>query len=192
MSANIAKIKELLGNGLSNEVVANAVGVHPSYVSQLLSDETFYNEVVELKTKSLVAASARDRGLDSIEEKLIHKLDELVDAGMFYKPDSVLRALSVINRAVRRGVSSHEGAVAQKTVVTLNLPVTILNSFKKNSMNEVIEVTSGEGATQTLVTMPATALMSKLASQTSGKSSKIYDEIRRFIPSSDGEKEVAG
>jgi hypothetical protein len=41
MAVDNEKIKELLGSGLSNDVVASAVGCDPSYVSQLMSNETF-------------------------------------------------------------------------------------------------------------------------------------------------------
>ncbi len=181
MAASAERIKELLGSGLSNEVVANAVGVHPSYVSQLMTDETFAAEVVEKRTQTLASISLRDRSWDGIEDKLLTQLNEIVEQRMIYKPTDVLRALALVNNAKRRGTTAQEAMVVNKTVVTLNLPTVVVNDYKKNSFGEVIEVTSSEGQAQTLVTMPAAALMQKLSEQHQGKK---YDQVRKYLPAS--------
>ena len=175
--ASIEKIKELLGNGLSNEIVASTIGVHPSYISQLMSDEDFYNDVVELRTQALAANTVRDRSLDSLEDRLIEKLDEAISERLIYKPNEILRAFQVINSAKRRGVSSQESTVINNTIVTLSIPKTVTREFVTNKVGEVIEV---EG--QTMITMPASALLQKLAAEKTGAQADKYRQVHNFLP----------
>jgi transcriptional regulator with XRE-family HTH domain len=186
MAASAERIKELLGNGLSNEVVATAVGVTAGYISQLMADEQFSSQVVALRTQTLAAATVRDRSWDGLEDTLLGKLAEKIEQDMIYKPMDLLRALSVINNAKRRGASAQENFSVQQTVVTLNLPTVVINSYKKNKAGEVIEVTAADGTQQTLVTMPASALMHKLSEQHQGN--KKYEQVRKFLPSSSPEE----
>ena len=190
MSSQAQRIKELLGNGLSNDVVATAVGVHPSYVSQLMSDQAFANEVVELRTKTLTAATTRDRSWDTIEQKLLEKLDSIVENGMFFKPRDVLSALAVVNRAVRRGATAPEAMVTHQTIVNLSLPTTVVTQYRKNITGEVVEVIRDDGEAQTLVTMPAIALMQKLAKEHKGKHG--YQQIRNMLPAGSEEQDSKG
>lgn len=180
MAASADKIKELLGNGLSNDVVATAVGVTASYVSQLMSDEVFSQEVIALRTQALASHTNRDRSWDGIEDRLLTKLSDLVDSGMFYKPQDILRALVVANNAKRRGTTVQDSLVVHQNIVNLNLPSQVVNSYRKNLQGEVVEITTPEGKQQTLVTMPAVALVQKLAeAEKDGK----YDKVRRHLPS---------
>lgn len=180
--ASIEKIKELLGTGLANDVVASAVGVTPSYISQLMANEKFSADVIALRTKTLMAATARDKSWDGIEEKLLDKLEQVVSSGMIFKPQDLLRALVVANAAKRRGSTAQEALTGNKTVVSISIPVTVMNHYTKNAQGEVIEVTTPEGNTQTLSTMPAAALMRRLTEQHQGVN--IYDEVRRHLPQS--------
>ena len=182
MTMHTDRIKELLGNGLSGEVVASTIGVHPSYISQLMSDETFYQEVMELRTKSLSANTVRDRSLDKIEDAIIAKLDDAVNGNLIYKPNDLLRALQVINGAKRRGVSVAEGVVINNTVVQLGIRQQTLIKFTKSDTGEVVQV-----GDQTLVSMPAANLLSQLAKKEAlenaktGKPSK-FESVKGFLP----------
>jgi hypothetical protein len=174
------RIKQLLGTGLSAEVVASTIGVHPSYISQLMSEETFYNEVIELRTKTLAAASVRDRGIDEIESMLIEKLHEQVSTNAIYKPRDLLHAFALVNRATRRGVSAQQGTVINNQVINLTLKKKVVNNFKTNDLGEVVEV---EG--QTLVTMPASTLLKTLISEaveTDPKNAERFKQVERYLP----------
>lgn len=184
MSSNIQRIKELLGNGLSNEVVATAVGVTPSYISQLMADEQFSTDVITQRTQTLTAATTRDRHWDNVEDKLLASLSDLVDTGMFYKPNDILRALVAVNNAKRRGVSVQENiTTTAQTVVTLNMPTVVVNAFRQNANGEVVELINTQGVPQTLVTMPAAALMQQLTEKHQGNVA--YEKLRNFLPTSD-------
>lgn len=181
-NSNDEKIKELLGSGLSNEVVASAVGVHPSHISQLMSVDSFRDEVVAKRTMTLTAASSRDRNIDSLEDKLIQKLHDTID--WITSPKEQLRAFAVINAAKRRGNPASDNLVVNQQIITLNLPAVVTHNYVKNAFQEVIEV---EG--QTLVTMPASALMKQLAEKGGRKD---YEQIRRFLPSNNGNEVKEG
>lgn len=176
MATDKNQIKELLGTGLSNEIVATAVGVDSSYIAQLLSNENFAAEVTAMRTLALTANSKRDRKIDGIEDTIITKLEELVDSGVIYKPNDVLRAFAVINNAKRRGVSAAESITINNTVVNLQLPNRVIKEFVQNAQGEVIEV---EG--QTLVTMPAHTLLKNLVNR-QGDKSGAYERVSRFLP----------
>ena len=150
------KILTMLGNGLSNEIVATAVGVSPSYISQLLSEEAFAMQVTELRFNNLQKHTERDNSYDTIEDQLIEKMRDLLP--MMYRPMEVLRAIQVINAAKRRGASAPEQVTINNTVINLNLPKHQMQKFIQNSQGQVVQ--AGE---QTLLTMNSNALLSKIS-----------------------------
>jgi hypothetical protein len=186
MAVNKEKIKQLLGTGLSNEIVASAVGCDQSYISQLLADEQFAAEVTALRVVALTANSERDKNIDSIEDRLIGKLSEAVDMGLIYKPGDVLRSFAVVNAAKRRGVAAHEGAKVREAVVTLTIPTVVINQFVTNTLGEVIEVDG-----QTLVTKPSSELLKELAGKGGDNAGK-YEKVSRYLPGATDERVIEG
>lgn len=179
MAIDKEKIKDLLGSGLSNEQVADAVGVEGSYIAQLLSNDDFANDVIVLRTKNLTAANARDKKIDGIEDALIDKLATAVDSDMIYKPRDILSSFAVVNAARRRGVPAQAALGAAASIVNLTMPTVVINHFTKNNQGEVIEVVS-EDKRQTLVTMPSRQLLEGLIKE--NKDGDKYKELQKFIP----------
>lgn len=167
-SGTQGKILELLGNGLSPEIVSSHVGVSPSYISQLLSEEQFASRVTALRFQNLQAATERDRKYDHLEDRLLERMQDLLP--LMYKPMEVLRAITTINGAKRRGATAPENTHINNTVVNLTIPIQTINKFSVNSSNQVVEITAQQGAaqqgakSQTLVTMPSAQLLSKVTS----------------------------
>lgn len=149
------KILEMLGNGLSPEVAASALGVSPSYISQLVSTEEFARQVAERRFSNLQAATTRDRRYDTLEDTLADRLEDLIP--MMFKPMEIIRALSTINGLKRRGASAPENTVINQTIVQLTLPAAITSKFVTNTANQV--VVAGE---QELITIKSTQLSAKL------------------------------
>lgn len=178
---NAGRILEMLGNGLSPTVVAGALGVTESYVSQLLSEEDFSKQVTTLRFNNLQAATTRDRSYDEIEDELIKKMSELLP--LMYKPMEVLRAITVINAAKRRGASAPENTVINNTVVQLSLPITITSRFVKDANNQVVE--AGD---QQLVTIASTNLSRKLEGLKNGLSSGLAQESIASIAATTSEQ----
>lgn len=143
---------QLLGSGIPAEQVASALGVDASRISQLLSDKTFADQVALLRYNSLQKHNTRDAAYDSIEDKLVVKLDKAM--GLMFKPETILKAIQVINGAKRRGQSAPDQVTNQQNIVTLVLPAQITQKFITNINNQV--VTAGA---QDLATMQSGSLL---------------------------------
>lgn len=146
---------ELLGNGVNAESVSSALGVTPSYISTLIADPEFSEQLVARRYESLQKHNERDASYDAIEDKLLKQLESL--RPLMMRPMEVLRAIQVVNAAKRRGSSAPESIVNQQALVQLSMPVTLIQKFTTNSNNQVVEV---EG--QQLVTIDPKALLSKI------------------------------
>jgi hypothetical protein len=142
--------------------VANAVGCTESYISQLLADEAFAQQVMSIRLQSLTAATNRDQKIDDIEDQLLEKLKESIP--LVYKINDIARLFSLVNRAERRGVSAPMTQGQQSTVVQLMLPERVAQKFVRTPAGEIVEVDG-----QTLVTMPAHKLLQNLAAQHAAK-----------------------
>jgi hypothetical protein len=174
MAINKDRIKEMLGSGLGPDVVSGAIGCDPSYISQLMADQKFADEVIALRSAALTANTARDRRIDVIEDQLLEKLEESVP--LIYKPNEILRAAAVVNSMKRRGLPAQDSIRAQGAVVTLVVPIQVVHQFVTNTKGEVIEADG-----QTLVTKPSHELLRELAT---GKNGEKYDRVSRFLPGS--------
>lgn len=174
-STEIRALK-LLGDGLAPDVVASALGVSPSRISQLLSDEQFSMEVAELRYKNLAAHTERDAKYDSLEDQLIDRLKGSL--GMLFDPMKIVKILQVINSAKRRGASTPEHLTAKEAVVQLNMPTQIFQQFVTNVNNQVIKA-----GTQELITVQSSQ-MTKLLEQ--AKALKGTQDVQESLPASVG------
>jgi hypothetical protein len=158
---------KLLGNGVEQEVVATALGVTPGYISQLLGETEFALEVSQLRLLNLENATERDGKYDTLEDKMLGRLEELEP--YMTKPREVLGALQVLNRAVRRGVKPEQAPQVKQDVVVLQMPVVIQNKFVVNELNQVVAVGSkevtervGSNVLQDLTTITSKSLLEKI------------------------------
>lgn len=142
----------LLGSGIPNESVAAALGVTPSRISQLLSDEDFSKRVGALRYEGIQKFNIRDGHYDHIEDQLLVKLEKAIP--LMFKPTDILNALKVTNSAKRRGQSSPQQVTNQQNIVNLILPKIILEKFTINIDNQVIR--AGD---QDLTTMASSNLL---------------------------------
>jgi hypothetical protein len=142
----------LLGAGIAAEAVASALGVTASYISQLLSNDEFAEEVTLLRYENLQKHNRRDSSYDTLEDKLLEKLEKALP--LMYKPGEVLKALQIVNGAKRRGQSAPEQVTNQQNIVNLILPTVVLEQFATNINNQVIKV-----GDQELLTLPSNQLL---------------------------------
>lgn len=145
----------LLGSGVAQEQVAAALGVTPSYISQLVSDEEFSSQVSELRFKNLQKHNERDNKLDSLEDQVIHKIEQTLP--MVMRPMELVRMLQVVNAAKRRGSSTPDAVLQKQQVVTISIPTTVVQKFVTNIENQVVQ--TGE---QQLITMQSGALLERV------------------------------
>lgn len=156
MSVDKERAKKLLGSGVQAELVAATLGCEASYISQLLSDDQFREQVISLRVQALSAATERDNEIDSLEDVLLGKLKDSID--YILKPREILAAFNVINNAKRRGAGVGQNTVQNNVVVNLTLPTIVQQRFVTNTNGEVIEVDG-----RTTVTMPPAQLLKNLA-----------------------------
>lgn len=136
LSSTQQRALELLGQGVGPEQTALALGISVSAISQLLSDENFQTAVAERRFKNLAAHTERDKRADSLEDKLLQKMEDLLP--FISKPIEAARLYQIVNGAKRRGVSSPEQIGQTQQVVPLILPTQIIQYFQVNSNNQVI------------------------------------------------------
>ena len=151
----IERALKLLGNGVSQEATAAALGVTPSYITQLISIPEFAEKVSELRYESLQKHNERDSEYDSAEDALLKKLHGSIP--LLIRPMEILRAIQVINNAKRRGVSSPESITNKQTQVTLLMPTQLIQKFTQNINNQVVSISGQE-----LVTIDSKALINRV------------------------------
>lgn len=165
MESNLAvsnidqRILNLLGQGIQPEAVANALGISPARISQLMSDENFATEVTDLRYKNLQKHNIRDSIYDEIEDDLQSKLKKSLP--LMFRPETLLKAIQIINSAKRRGQSAPEAIVNQQTIVNITLPTQVLQKFVTNTNNQVVKVGS-----QDLLTMQSGTLQATVQART--------------------------
>ena len=146
---------ELLGSGAGPEQVASAVGVTTGFISQLLADETFAAAVADLRFQSLSSYNTRDEKINSLEDALLEKLENLLP--MMFRPMEVVRAYATINAAKRRGAAAPTSTHTTQNIVSITLPQIIVDRFTAvttNINNQVIKA-----GNQDLITMQSGALL---------------------------------
>lgn len=172
-TASVERIKQLLGAGVQAEAVARAVGVSASYISQLMADEEFSNEIALLRSDSLVASTEHDNKLNAIEGELADKLADILP--LMHKPSDLLRAFAIVNRAQRRGVQQQGNSTVNNNFVQIVIPQRVAQNFVLDSSNTLIEADG-----KPLVTMPSHQLLKTLAGTANNGES--YSHVAKYLP----------
>jgi hypothetical protein len=154
-TATESRALELLGQNIHPSHVAAALGVTEGLISQYLADPEFVGSVAELRFKNLAKHNQRDLAYDSMEDDLLQKLK--VHSEFLMDPMKIARLLQVVNSAKRRGSAAPESLIQKQEVISLTLPIQIVNQFTTNSANQVIK--AGE---QELVTVQSAQMSSLL------------------------------
>lgn len=137
LSSTEQRALNLLGKGVTPSQTAAALGITESAISQLLAKDEFADAVAELRYKNLLAYSERDEKADSIEDRLLKKLNDCIPYLM--RPMEIARIYQIINAAKRRGQSAPESITTAQEVVPLIMPTVITNKFTVNVNNQVIQ-----------------------------------------------------
>ena len=151
----------LLGQGCGPELVASAIGVSVSRISQLLSTPEFAEKVAALRFASLARHNERDQRADRIEDLLLEKLENVIP--YITDPMKLVAAYTRINAAKRRGSSSPEAITAQTQVVSLNIPSVVINQHVKQDITVNINNQVIKAGTQDLITVQSSNMESLLA-----------------------------
>lgn len=151
----------LLGQGVGPDMVASALGVSVSAISQLLSQSEFAAQVADLRFRTLAKHNEIDQKIEKLEEMLLDKLENVLP--YLTDPMKLVAAFTRINAAKRRGLSAPEAIHQQNVVVSLNIPSIVVNQFTRqeitvNANNQVVKA----GA-QDLVTIQSGKMNSLLS-----------------------------
>jgi hypothetical protein len=141
----------LLGAGIAPETVAASLGVSVSRISQLLSDDTFKSKVATLRYENLAKHNQRDASYDSLEDALIRKMEDAIP--LMHRPMEIVRAMSMVNAAKRRGQSAPESIIEKQSIIQLTVPVQIINKFQTNLQGQVTSI-----GDQSLITIQSGSL----------------------------------
>jgi len=152
----------LLGSGVPASAVAAALGVTPGRISQLLANDEFADQVVNLKVTALNKHNDRDTAYDTMEDLLLTKLKSALP--LLFRPADIAKTLQLINGAKRRGQSAPEQVVAQTNMVTVLLPIHIKQKYTTNIANQVVQ--AGD---QSLITMQSGNLLGMIEPKEAGK-----------------------
>lgn len=127
----------LLSQGLKQSVVASALGVEESYVSQLLTDEDFAAELAQKKKELSVADVAYDTKLDRATEDALDRIETKLP---FANLQQTLQAFKVLDGAKRRKERGTPGAENAGVTVNILLPTVIAPRYLQNQSGEIVEV----------------------------------------------------
>lgn len=117
----------LLGDGIEQVRVASALGLSESRISQMMSQEHFAEEVRNIRFSKSQKMSKMDEAYDDLESKLQERMAKMLP--MLLKPQDVLRALEVTNRARRRNGDLAPAAIDSAQIVKLTMPNWVINNF---------------------------------------------------------------
>lgn len=154
-SSTREKIIEMLGHGVSQTVVAQAVGVSDGYVSQLLEIEEVREAVAEKKSGKLAAHIETDGSIEDSERKALRLISKKLDNPLVSLSDAT-KTFAVLNAARKKSeigaTGNNAGAV---DMVTFVLPKAAKIMIQINTDNQIVEVDG-----KTTAPLPSKALPS--------------------------------
>lgn len=164
---------KLLGRGLSQVVVANALGCTEGYISQLMSKQEFAEGVAALKLAVVEKDSGRAAIVNEIKDALLEKTRKALP--MMLRPLEILAALKVIDGLKCGDSGSSSLGVAVQQVVQVNLPAITMQNFIKNNNGEIVEVSG-----RSLATLAPVALKNMMAVRfaTKGESNECSHQVK--------------
>ena len=127
----------LLAQGLKQSVVASALGVEESYISQLLADEDFAADLRAKKQELSVADATYDTKLDRATEEALDRIETKLP---FANLQQSLQAFKVLESAKRRRDRGTPGTESAGVVVNILLPTVIAPRYLQNQSGEIVEV----------------------------------------------------
>lgn len=136
----------LLSQGLKQSVVASALGVEESYVSQLLADEDFAAALSVRKADVSAKDVAYDTKLDRATEDALDRIESKLP---YANLQQSLQAFRVLDSAKRRKERGTSGAESAGVTVNILLPTVIAPRYLQNQSGEIVEV---EGQTMVSAT----------------------------------------
>lgn len=139
LSPTEERVIELLGDGHTQHIVAQALGLTPSRVSQIAAEPHIREAIALIRADQLQGVKARDQALDTLEDTVIGKLTHSIHTES--DPNKLARILAIVNGAKRRSAGGDtEIAAGNNTLVQINLPAALVTKHTVDARNQVVAV----------------------------------------------------
>jgi hypothetical protein len=145
---------KLLGQNIQQSLVASAIGVSESYISQLLVEEGVAAEIAQLKAASLEAAVEKDETIESLEKSALAKIKSQLT--YVKSPLEAARVFQILNNAKKATQAPQLGDSAGVQIVQITLPAAARGSSVRISLNTSNQVIDVEG--RSMAPLPSKAL----------------------------------
>lgn len=175
----------LLASGISPSKVAEICDVDPSRISQLMDSPAFKSQLGEAKFEQATKYTSIDQKLNDLEETVIDGLSATI--GMVLDPLKLARVLQVVNGAKRRGTQLLGDGLDHVPVVSLTLPVKVINNFVVNSSNQVVQAGGEDLITIQPSQMKELLNEQKLRLANTASTSKISESLKARLKQGDPE-----
>lgn len=148
------KIISLLGAGVGQTIAAEAAGVSPSYVSQLLQEPQVLQEIALLKSDRLQGYLEIDSTIETAEKMALDKTVKLIP--FIRNAEGAVKVFAALNAARKKSQeSSNTEQFADQ--VTIVLPKAAKVMITMNSDNQIVEVDGRSMAPLPSKALPAMA-----------------------------------
>lgn len=146
-------LMELLGNGLSQAVAAEATGCTEGYVSQLMAIPEFRNNVLAKRAAAVQQYKKMDDKMDTLEDAVLDRLQRTIQH--CFKPVELSRIFRDINGAKRRSIQSTAGQNTGRQIVQIIMPAVMRDRYQVtvDVNNRVVQI-----GTDTMVPASATTV----------------------------------
>jgi len=136
MSSIRDKAISMLGQGVAQHLVAEAVGVTPSYISQLVKEPGVISEIGAIRAEFVQEDLQHDRLINKLEMEALKRIEKTLP---YVKAEAAAKIFSTLNSSKRHAILS-ENDNHVTTAVTIVIPTAAEHFIKKNNENQVIEI----------------------------------------------------
>ena len=169
------KLLGFLAAGVPQTAAALACGCSDSYVSQLLTEDSFRTLLAERQSGKLATAVAHDESLEATEARALAALSSKLP---FVKgPLEAARIFQILNSAKKRVLEAPNVGAAGSQQVTIVLPKAAQVYIQMNAQRQVIEVEGRSMATLPSKALPA--LSARLKEADEQRAELVLENVRR-------------
>lgn len=156
----IQKLLGFLSSGVPPAAAASAAGVDPSYVSQLLDNESFRLALYEKSAERLEQDVKHDSRIESVEAKALAAIEQKLP--FIRSAMEAAKIFQILNNSKKRAMTKNAAPESGLGSVTIVLPRAIATSLdlRVNTQQQVIEV-----AGRTMAPLPSKNLPEILAAR---------------------------
>lgn len=156
---------ELLCKGISTTQVADAIGVDPSYISQLRQEEGVAEQIAQAMAANVVADMQFDERVERAEDLALQQIERRLPMANI---SQAMQAFRILNGATKRKHQTLNPGAGAGVVVNIHLPAAAVPKYTLNAQNEIVDV---EG--KVMVATTAKSLDEILAARAAGNAKNL-------------------